>query len=76
MTHKQIVSVCAKHGMAATRCPSYNPLARAFEAIAVGVRVSWTTSFEGGLLSNPRLSFPLIDTHVNSARQLDDYLND
>jgi hypothetical protein len=71
MTHKSIVQACENLGLKVSQVPASNR--RAYEAVGPtpGVRVYWTTSYEGGVLGLPRvITRDGHDTHARTTKEI------
>lgn len=72
MTHKQIVAECEKNGLKVEQVPAQDR--RSYSATrADGLRVYWSTSYEGGMLGAARIVYQGRDTHAISADSISYY---
>lgn len=69
MTHKAIVECCEQSDLILVAEPATGR--RSFSAVGSGVRVYWSTSFEGGLLGLPRvITRNGHDTHARTIKEI------
>lgn len=64
MTHRRVVEECEKNGLTVKQVQSQ--YCRAYDAVrSDGLRVYWSTSYEGGMLGKPRIVCKGRDTHAD-----------
>ena len=71
MTHDSIVRACREAGLTTTQTPASDRRAySATNAALPGVRVYWTTSYQGFILGLPRVAKDGVDTHARTCREI------
>jgi hypothetical protein len=72
MTHKQLVAECKKNGLKVEQVPAQDR--RSYNATRPdGLRVYWSTSYEGGMLGAARIVYKGADTHAINAASISYY---
>lgn len=72
MTHKQVVAECEANGLKVEQVPATGR--RSYNATRQdGLRVYWSTSYEGGMLGAARIVYKGADTHAISADSISYY---
>lgn len=72
MTHKQVVAECEANGLKVERVPAQDR--KTFNATRQdGLRVYWSTSYEGGMLGKPRIVYKGADTHAINLQSISYY---
>lgn len=68
MTHKQIADECEALGLDVAQAPDTGR--KSYSATGKGIRVYWSTSYEGSLLGLPRLITNGRETHCRSIEEI------